>query len=135
MGTFPSPLVLMIPWLSNWIIFWIETAEFFSNWIIFWIESWVKRYWMNHFWQNSNIELNQIGYRTPLLLGVVRRALLWKYGFVPRVGIYQIFYTSKIASFSNSTQEKCVNYNIFGNNLRMGDVLLTYLNKLSVFPT
>ena len=21
---------------------------------------------MNHFWQNSNIELNQIGYRTPL---------------------------------------------------------------------
>ena len=53
LGTFPIRPVLMIPWLLNWIIFWIESAEFFLNWIIFWIESWVKQYWieywMNHF--------------------------------------------------------------------------------------
>ena len=53
MGTFPIRPVSMIPWLMNWINFWIESAEFFWNWIIFWIESWVKRYWieywMNHF--------------------------------------------------------------------------------------
>ena len=40
-------------WLLNWIIFWIESAEFILNWIIIWIESWVKqywiKYWMNHF--------------------------------------------------------------------------------------
>ena len=43
----------MIPWRLNWIIFWIESADFFLNWIIFWIESWAKQYWikycMNHF--------------------------------------------------------------------------------------
>ena len=53
MGTFPIRPVSMIPWLMNWIIFWIESAEFFLNWIIFWIESWAKQYWieywMNHF--------------------------------------------------------------------------------------
>ena len=52
-GTFPIRPVSKSPWLLNWIIFWIESAEFFLNWIIFWIESWVKRYWieywMNHF--------------------------------------------------------------------------------------
>ena len=53
LGTFPIRPVSMIPWLLNWIIFWIESADFFWNWIIFWIESWVKqywiKYWMNHF--------------------------------------------------------------------------------------
>ena len=53
LGTFPIRPVSMIPWLLNWIIFWIESAEFSLNWIIFWIESWVKQYWieywMNHF--------------------------------------------------------------------------------------
>ena len=53
LGTFPIRPVSMIPWLLNWIIFWIESAEYFLNWIIFWIESWVKQYWieywMNHF--------------------------------------------------------------------------------------
>ena len=53
LGPFPFRPVSMIPWLLNWIIFWIESAEFFWNWIIFWIESWVKqywiKYWMNHF--------------------------------------------------------------------------------------
>ena len=43
----------MIPRQMNWIIFWIESADFFLNWIIFWMESWVKqywfKYWMNHF--------------------------------------------------------------------------------------
>ena len=29
MGTFPIRPVSMIPWLMNWIIFWIESAEFF----------------------------------------------------------------------------------------------------------
>ena len=66
-GTFPIWPVSMIPWLFNWIIFWIESAEFFFelnnilNWISrvyfelnnIWIESWVKQYWieywMNHF--------------------------------------------------------------------------------------
>ena len=53
LGTFPIRPVLIIPWLLNWIIFWIESPEFILNWIIFWIESWVKKYWieywMNHF--------------------------------------------------------------------------------------
>ena len=53
LGTFPIQPVLIIPWLLNWIIFWIESPEFILNWIIFWIESWVKQYWieywMNHF--------------------------------------------------------------------------------------
>ena len=45
--------VSMIPWLLNWIIFWIESAEFSLNLIMYWIESWLKQfwieYWMNHF--------------------------------------------------------------------------------------
>ena len=53
LGIFPIRPVLIIPWLLNWIIFWIESPEFILNWIIFWIESWVKQYWieywMNHF--------------------------------------------------------------------------------------
>ena len=53
LGTFPIRPVSMIPWPLNWIIFWIESAEFFWNWIIFWIESWQKQhwieYWINHF--------------------------------------------------------------------------------------
>ena len=53
LGIFPIWPVLIIPWLLNWIIFWIESPEFILNWIIFWIESWVKQYWieywMNHF--------------------------------------------------------------------------------------
>ena len=49
LGTFPIWPVLIIPWLLNWIIFWIESAEYFLNWIIFWIESWVKQYWINRF--------------------------------------------------------------------------------------
>ena len=74
LGTFPMRPVSMIPCLLNWIMFWIESAEFF-NLIIFWIESSVKQYiqyielnieWII-VWQNSNIESNQIGYRTPLL--------------------------------------------------------------------
>ena len=52
LGTFPIRPVSKSPWLLNWIIFWIVSAEFL-NWIIFWIESWVKRYWIeywiNHF--------------------------------------------------------------------------------------
>ena len=40
LGTFPIRPVSMIPWLFNWIIFWIESAEIFLNWTIFWIESW-----------------------------------------------------------------------------------------------
>ena len=53
LGTLPIQPVSMIPWLLNWIIFWIESAEFFLNWIIFCIEFWAKqywiKYWMNHF--------------------------------------------------------------------------------------
>ena len=53
LGTFPIRPVSMIPWLLNWIIFWIESAKYFLNWMIFWIESWVKQYWIeywiNHF--------------------------------------------------------------------------------------
>ena len=38
-GTFPIRPVSMIPWLLNWIIFWIESADFFElndilNWIL-----------------------------------------------------------------------------------------------------
>ena len=68
---------------------WIELSfelnqqNFFFNWIIFWIESWVKQYWieywMNHFfWQNSNIELNLIGYRRPLRLNGGRWNIFFK---------------------------------------------------------
>ena len=76
LGTFPIRPVSMIPWLLIWIIFWNESFAISLNWIIFWIKPWVKQYWieywMNHFWQNSNIELSQIGYRTPLT-----HALYW----------------------------------------------------------
>ena len=48
LGTFPIRPVSMIPWLLNWIIFWIESAEFLLNWIIFWIESWVMQYWIEY---------------------------------------------------------------------------------------
>ena len=51
-GTFPIRPVSKSPWLLNWIIFWIESAEFFLKWIIFWIESWVKRYWIEY-WMNQ----------------------------------------------------------------------------------
>ena len=39
LGNFPIRPVLMIPWLLNWIIFWIESADFFElinilNWIL-----------------------------------------------------------------------------------------------------
>ena len=34
LGTSPIRPVSMIPWLLNWIIFWIESAEFFWNWIL-----------------------------------------------------------------------------------------------------
>ena len=48
LGTFPILPVSMIPWLLNWIIFWIESAEFFFDRIIIWIESWVKQYWIEY---------------------------------------------------------------------------------------
>ena len=50
-GSFPIRPISMIPWLLNWIIFWIESAEFLLNWILFWIESWVKQYWIEY-WTN-----------------------------------------------------------------------------------
>ena len=78
-GTFPIRPVSKSPWLLNWIIFWIESAEFFLNWIIFWIESWVKRYWieywMNHFlakfkhWIESDRVSNTPSWKRPLLQG------------------------------------------------------------------
>ena len=59
-----DPLTVELNYLLNWI------SIILFNWIILWIETWVKqywiKYWMNQFWQNSKIELNQIGYRTPL---------------------------------------------------------------------
>ena len=62
-----DPLTIKLNYLLNWI------SRLFLNWIIFWIESWAKQYWIeywkNHFLANSNIELNQIGYWTPLLFG------------------------------------------------------------------
>ena len=76
LGTFPIQPVSMITWLLNWIIFWIESAEFFLNWIIFWIESLVKqywiKYWMNHFlakfkhWIESDWVSN-----TPSFVGII----------------------------------------------------------------
>ena len=86
LGTFPIQPVLIIPWLLNWIIFWIELPEFILNWIIFWIESpefilnwiivwtefWVSNIELNH--PSANIELNQIGYRPPLLLWQLKKS-------------------------------------------------------------
>ena len=40
LGTFLIQPVPMIPWLLNWIIYWIESPQFFLNWIIVWIEFW-----------------------------------------------------------------------------------------------
>ena len=51
LGTFPFWPVPMMPWLLNWIIFWIESAEFILNWIIFWNGSLVKQYWIEY-WMN-----------------------------------------------------------------------------------
>ena len=51
MGNFPIRPVSMIPLLLNWIILWIESAQFFFIWIIFWIQSWVKQYWIDY-WMN-----------------------------------------------------------------------------------
>ena len=76
----------MIPWLMNWIIFWIESADFFLNWIIFWIESWAKQYWieywMNHFlakfknWIESDWVSDTTTLR-PLKLMLLLLLLLW----------------------------------------------------------
>ena len=51
LGTFLIQPVSMIPWLLNWIIYWIESPQFFLNWIIVWIEFWETNI-------ESNIELN-----------------------------------------------------------------------------
>ena len=51
LGNFPIRPVSMISWLLNWIIFWIESAEFILNWIIFWNGSLVKQYWIEY-WMN-----------------------------------------------------------------------------------
>ena len=50
-----------------------------------------------------------------------------------RRGICQIFFTSKIPIFFNSTQEKLINRDIFGQQLRIEDFYSSILNKLSVF--
>ena len=71
----------MIPWLMNWIIFWIESADFFFefNNILNWIlgKAILNRI-LNEsfFWQNSKIELNQIGYQTVTVGSGVRRTPL-----------------------------------------------------------
>ena len=52
-GTFLIQPVSMIPWLLNWIIYWIESPQLFLNWIIVWIEFWETNI-------ESNIELNPI---------------------------------------------------------------------------
>ena len=51
LGTFLIQPVSMIPWLLNWIIYWIESPQLFLNWIIVWIEFWETNI-------ESNIELN-----------------------------------------------------------------------------
>ena len=82
LGTFPIRPVLIIPWLLNWIIFWIESPEFILNWIIFWIESWVKQYWieywMNHFLAKFKywIESDWVSFTTSIL-GVCPDKSLW----------------------------------------------------------
>ena len=53
LGTFLIQPVSMIPWLLNWIIYWIESPQLFLNWIIVWIEFWETNI-------ESNIELNPI---------------------------------------------------------------------------
>ena len=61
---------ILVPPLLNWIIYWIESLEFILNWIIVWIEFSETNMnqilnWINYR-QNSNIELNQKGYRSGL---------------------------------------------------------------------
>ena len=51
----------------NWIFVKNIELDNFLNWIFvkyYWIEYWII------FWQNSNIELNQFGYRSPLSPGL-----------------------------------------------------------------
>ena len=50
-GAFLIRLVSMIPWLLNWVFFWIESLEPILNWMIVWIEFLVSNI-------ESYIELN-----------------------------------------------------------------------------
>ena len=78
-----------------------------------------------------------IGWGSSFLLGI--RASYSKYFHhvtknYLRLGICQIFYTSKILKFLNYTREKRINRNIFGQLLTTENVFfLSHLNKLSVF--
>ena len=44
-----------------------------------------------------------------------------------------MFYTGKILNMLHFTQEKLVNRDSFGNNLRMEDVLLIYFEQIVSF--
>ena len=50
-----------------------------------------------------------------------------------RCGICQIFITSKIPKLLNFTQEKRVNRSIFGQTLKMEDVLVIFFEQKSPF--
>ena len=117
LGTFPIWPVLIIPWLLNWIIFWIElpefilnwiifwieSPEFILNWIIFWIESWVKQYWieywMNHFLAKFKhwIESDWVSDSTSLALPTIRNVKSW-------------LYKLHIATFATRTSSEMMRY-------------------------
>lgn len=66
-GTFLNLSVSRIPCLLNWITSELNQQNFSeSNNILNWVKQYWIKYWMNHFWQSSRIESNQVGYRTPL---------------------------------------------------------------------
>ena len=44
-----------------------------------------------------------------------------------------MFYPSKILNGLDFTWQKCANHDIFGNNLRMEDVLLIYFEQFVIF--
>ena len=111
LGTFPIRPVLIIPWLLNWIIFWIESPEFILNWIIFWIESWVKqywiKYWMNHFlakfkywiesdWVSLTTSKTGLQWRFSLCCQVLQlRGWAWEYGILPFSALHCVFTISQ----------------------------------------
>ena len=53
---------------------------------------------------------------------------------MPRLGISQMFYMCKILNFLDFTRENRVNHDndIFGENLRMGDVLIIFARLVTL---
>ena len=112
LGTFPIRPVLIIPWLLNWIIFWIESPEFILNWIILWIESWVKQYWIEY-WMNHVlakfkywIESDWVSLTTKLNWTLLKGVISIYQFFLSEIGLHRFYFFMLCwASQSDTWQE------------------------------